>query len=146
MPSKKGLTDKQKVFIDEYIKTTNATKSAIHAGYSKRTAKQIGTENLKKPLISAAIAAAQALVREESLMSARQIREWWVAVIRGEINETFVGKDGKAILVPPKMADRVSASTNLAKSMGLFVDRMKFEGEGFILRFHAPLPPEPEKT
>ena len=34
----KDLTDKQKMFCDEYLKTFNATKSAILAGYSKKTA------------------------------------------------------------------------------------------------------------
>ena len=38
----KKLTIKQKKFADEYIKTGNATQSAINAGYSKKTAGQVG--------------------------------------------------------------------------------------------------------
>jgi len=49
------LTPKQKKFADEYIKTGNATQSAIEAGYSKRTAAVIATENLIKPNIKAYI-------------------------------------------------------------------------------------------
>ncbi len=50
-PIKKKLTLKQQKFKTEYIKTGNATKSAIKAGYSKKTAYSIGSENLKKPEI-----------------------------------------------------------------------------------------------
>ena len=42
------MTPKQHKFCDEYIKTGNATQSAINAGYSKKTAKQIGQQNLTK--------------------------------------------------------------------------------------------------
>ena len=46
--NKPKLTVKQKKFADEYIKTGNATQSAITAGYSKKTARAIGQENLTK--------------------------------------------------------------------------------------------------
>ena len=39
------LTQKQQRFVDEYIISGNATQAAIKAGYSKKTAKQMGTEN-----------------------------------------------------------------------------------------------------
>lgn len=45
------LTAKQRAFIDHYVVTKNATRSAILAGYSKNTAHVIGLENLRKPLI-----------------------------------------------------------------------------------------------
>jgi len=46
------LTEKQNQFILEYMKDLNATQAAIRAGYSKKTAKVIGYENLTKPYIS----------------------------------------------------------------------------------------------
>lgn len=49
---KKGLTVKQQVFIREYLTNGyNGTKAAISAGYSKRSAKEIATENFTKPAI-----------------------------------------------------------------------------------------------
>ena len=42
------LTEKQKRFIDYYVETANATESAKRAGYSSKTAKNIGAENLTK--------------------------------------------------------------------------------------------------
>jgi phage terminase small subunit len=46
--SKKPLTNKQQKFVQEYVKSWNATKAAILAGYSEKTAYSIGIENLKK--------------------------------------------------------------------------------------------------
>lgn len=54
-----GLLPKQWLFVSEYLLTGNATKAAIHAGYSPKTAYSIGQENLKKPVIAAAIAEKQ---------------------------------------------------------------------------------------
>jgi phage terminase small subunit len=46
------LTAKQKRFVDEYMLDLNATQQQqIRAGYSKKTAKEIGYENLTKPHI-----------------------------------------------------------------------------------------------
>lgn len=47
----KRLTDKQKRFVEEYCVDFNATQAAIRAGYSKKTAKETGYENLTKPHI-----------------------------------------------------------------------------------------------
>lgn len=43
------LTDKQELFAREYLKDLNATQAAIRAGYSEKTAKEAGYENLTKP-------------------------------------------------------------------------------------------------
>ena len=51
----KKLTPKQKMFVKEYLVDLNATRAAIAAGYSKKTAKEIGYENLTKPYIAEAI-------------------------------------------------------------------------------------------
>ncbi len=53
------LTPKQQRFVDEYLIDLNATQAAIRAGYSKNSARQIGVENLTKPVIAAAVAKAK---------------------------------------------------------------------------------------
>lgn len=45
------LTVNQKRFIEEYCKDFNATQAAIRSGYSEKTAKEQGYENLTKPHI-----------------------------------------------------------------------------------------------
>lgn len=52
------LTEKQKRFVDEYLIDLNATQAAIRAGYSEKTANEIGAENLGKPSIREAVDAA----------------------------------------------------------------------------------------
>lgn len=49
------LTIKEERFIEEYLKDFNATQSAIRAGYSKNTSRQIGYENLTKLYIKSEI-------------------------------------------------------------------------------------------
>ncbi|MEJ9164039.1 terminase small subunit, partial [Paenibacillus graminis] len=49
------LTDKQRMFVLEYMRDFNATRAAMAAGYSMRTAYSIGWENLRKPEIQAEI-------------------------------------------------------------------------------------------
>lgn len=49
------MTPKQKRFVDEYLIDLNATQAAIRAGYSAKTARQIGEENLSKPVIQTAL-------------------------------------------------------------------------------------------
>lgn len=46
------LTDKQKRFVEEYLIDLNATQAAIRAGYSIKTAEQIGFQLLNKTLVS----------------------------------------------------------------------------------------------
>jgi phage terminase small subunit len=55
-----ALTAKQRRFVDEYLKDLNATQAAIRTGYSQKTARQMGAENLSKPVIQAAIAESMA--------------------------------------------------------------------------------------
>lgn len=67
------LTGKQKRFVEEYLLDINATKAAIRAGYSAKTAEAIGWENLRKPEIQAAIQAAMQQRSERT-----QIDQDWV--------------------------------------------------------------------
>ena len=69
----RNLTPKQLRFIDEYLIDLNATQAAIRAGYSKNSARQIGVENLSKPVFAAALAKAK---RERS--EATKIDAEWV--------------------------------------------------------------------
>jgi phage terminase large subunit len=49
------LSDRQRLFIEEYLQCWNATEAARRAGYSLKTAYSIGSENLTKPEIKVAI-------------------------------------------------------------------------------------------
>lgn len=49
------FTTKERRFIEEYLVDFNATQASIRAGYSIKTARSIGSENLTKPNIKAEI-------------------------------------------------------------------------------------------
>ena len=74
-------TNKQRVFIAEYLKDFNATQAAIRAGYSKKTARAIGHENLTKPDISEEIKAAI----EERQMGADEALSLMADIARGDM-------------------------------------------------------------
>ena len=67
------LTDKQEKFCYEYVLHLNASKAAINAGYSEKTAYSIGGENLKKPEIQARIRYMQDNLAETAQLSALRV-------------------------------------------------------------------------
>jgi phage terminase small subunit len=64
------LTPKQAAFVREYLLDLNATQAAIRAGYSERTAEKIGSENIRKPDVRAAIDACLAGRAERTQINA----------------------------------------------------------------------------
>lgn len=78
------LTPKQQLFVNKYFEYgLNATKAAIAAGYSERTARAIGCENLTKPDIRAAIDAELA----KHAMSAHEVIYHITAIARGDMRD-----------------------------------------------------------
>lgn len=67
------LTPKQERFVAEYLVDLNATQAALRSGYSPRTAHKIGSENLHKPAVIEAIAAAQASRAERAELTADMV-------------------------------------------------------------------------
>lgn len=84
------LTPKQQRFADEYIKTGNATQSAIEAGYSKKSAQVIGAENLLKPMVKKYIAERMEQIASNRVMGYTEAVELLTSIARGELMETVV--------------------------------------------------------
>ena len=70
------LTEKQKRFADYYIETGNITEAAVKAGYSKKTARVIGQENLLKPAIKGYIDEKLEAMQDERTASAKEVLEF----------------------------------------------------------------------
>ena len=49
------LTNKQERFVEEYLVDLNAKQASIRAGYSEKTAAEMGYENLTKPHVQECI-------------------------------------------------------------------------------------------
>lgn len=70
-----ALTPKQRAFVKAYVREPNATKAAKAACYSEATAYSIGSENLRKPQIAAAVEAGleQVMGRNEVLSRTAEV-------------------------------------------------------------------------
>ena len=113
------LTEKQKRFIDYYIETANATESARKAGYSKKTAKNIGNENLTK--LNFFIK--QKLEEKESqrIASQDEVLQYLTKVMRGEEKDQF-GLDAS-------LQDRTKCAELLGKRWGTFKDKVEHSSD-----------------
>jgi phage terminase small subunit len=91
--TKNKLTPKQERFVAEYLVDLNATQAAIRAGYSKKTAQQVGSENLSKPVIAEAIAAKTAKQLEQADFTAQDIKAAISRQVNRDVRRLF-DKDG----------------------------------------------------
>ncbi len=111
------LTQKQRLFADEYIKSGNATQSAIKAGYANEVS---GRENLQKPTVKAYIDAKMAEIESHKIADAKEAMQAITAIARGETTETqaqinpLSGKWEK-IEVPADLKVRLSAWKEILK-------------------------------
>mgnify|MGYP003272112185 CR=1 FL=1 len=114
------LTPKQKDFCEYYLQTGNAAEAARLAGYSDKTARVIGPENLSKPAISEYIAARRAEMDKALIADADEVLKFFTDTMRGEVKDQF-GLD-------PSLADRIKAAELLGKRYRLFTDKVSVEG------------------
>ncbi|MGI1808864.1 terminase small subunit [Pediococcus pentosaceus] len=114
----KKLTPKQKKFADSYIESGNATQSAIKAGYSRKTAKSVGSENLTKPDIKSYIEKKMKEVESHKIMDAKEAMELLTRIARGEEMETKVVAtrfDVETVEVPSDNKTKMIAVKELLK-------------------------------
>lgn len=113
MPSEIKLTPKQKTFCEEYVKNGgNGTQAAITAGYSKKNANVIASENLTKPYISAYIAELQDEIDERNghdIMSLADIQKRRSDIARGRETDAFG--------FTPDFASQLKAMSDLEKAL-----------------------------
>lgn len=101
------LNDRQKAFADYFLECGNATEAAKRAGYSEKTARQMGAENLSKPSISAYIKQRTAEQDAARVASADEVLRFYTSVMRGEVKDAF-GLDAG-------LAERLKAADSLYK-------------------------------
>lgn len=112
------LTEKQKRFIDYYIETANATESAKRAGYSEKTAKNIGAENLTK--LNFFIQKKLEEKESNRIASQDEVLEYLTKVMRGELKDQF-GLDAS-------LQDRTKCAELLGKRYGTFKEKVDVNG------------------
>jgi phage terminase small subunit len=142
-----NLTDKQKLFVAEYLVDLNASRAAERAGYSKESAGEIGYQLLQKTSISKAIS--KAFKRREKRTQVSQdkvVRElariafasigtmatWTGDAIVLKDSESLADDDRAAIQeitktetphgsnIRVKLADKLTALEKLGRHLGMF--------------------------
>lgn len=83
------LTPKQALFVCEYLVDLNATQAAIRAGYSKKTAANIGEENLRKPNIKQAVATALGARMDKANVDATWLLKRLVSEAEADIADIY---------------------------------------------------------
>lgn len=147
------LTAKQQRFCDEYLVDLNATQAAIRAGYSKKNANNIASENLAKPNIREYID--KRLSEKESKLIARQdeVLKYLTAVMRREKKESVVvtvsqeestykpDENGtirkhtiksevpEIVTIPTRISDANKAAELLGKVYSLFKDKLNVDAK-----------------
>lgn len=112
------LTEKQKRFIDYYIEFADAKRAAIEAGYSNKTAKQIGSENLSK--LDCFIKLKLDEKQSQRIASQDEVLEYLTRVMRGEEKDQFD--------LDASLQDRTKCAELLGKRYGTFVDKKEVSG------------------
>mgnify|MGYP004700120987 FL=1 len=139
------MTEKQKRFCDEYLIDLNATQAAIRSGYSAKTAKQIGQQNLTKLDIQEYINKRLAEKEAELIADQDEILRTLTRVLRRQEMDTVVvtckersskyDEKGKKVTiekevpqlvqVPTKVSDLNKAAELLGKRYALFTDKVE---------------------
>lgn len=114
------LKPKELIFAEEWLKTTNATQSAIKAGYSERTAYSAGSRLLKKVDVKQYIDERLAEMKESSIADTNEVMQFLSSTMRGDIPDQF-GLD-------PALNDRIKAAELLGKRYKLFTDKQEISG------------------
>lgn len=142
------MTDKQQRFCDEYLIDLNATQAAVRAGYSEKTARVIGQENLTKPAIKEYIEKRMAEKEDALIAKQDEVMKYLTSVMRRELCEHVVvtlveelstyepdgeGKMRKQttktekpeiVEIPARLADANKAAELLGKAYALFTDKV----------------------
>lgn len=87
------LNDKQKRFCEEYLIDLNATQAAIRAGYSEKTARAIGAENLTKPDIQEYLTNLRLELQDETKITPEKVLKEYAKIAFLDIRR-FYNVDG----------------------------------------------------
>jgi phage terminase small subunit len=104
------VSERERRFIERFMGSGNATKAATEAGYSRKTASQIGYRLLRKVQIQRAIAER---TQNDPIVWTREDRQrFWTAIASGATR-----------FERAPLRDRLKASELLGRSQADFIDR-----------------------
>lgn len=117
------LTDRQRLFVENYIKLGNKTEAYKQAGYSNKgnynSICRAANRLLENPNVTAYYRDLISNRRKDSIASVEEVLEFYTSVMRGQVKDAF-GLD-------PSLADRLKAADALAKRYQLFTQKLEIE-------------------
>lgn len=142
-----ALNERERLFVDEYIKLGNAYQAALNAGYKHKTALYSSrwineTPNLNKPNekgkshfkpeVKAAIDARMAEKQRELIADQDEVLQYLTDVLRGKtvssvLARTEMGSE-EVIEKPPDEKERLKAAELLGRRYGTFTDKVNVDG------------------
>lgn len=137
-----ALNDREKLFVDEYIKLGNAYQAALNAGYAETTArwackwinedehpKKPRGKSKFKPELRAAINKRMAEKESELIADQDEVLRYLTSVMRGKSSASVLARDcegsDQVIEKPPDEKERLKAAELLGKRYGLYTDRIE---------------------
>ncbi|MBY5033885.1 terminase small subunit [Streptococcus gallolyticus] len=126
-----GMTEKQKIFADEYIIDLNATR-AYKVAYPNvkkdNVASAAGCRMLGNVKVKAYIDERLEELKSERVADQQEVLEFLTSVMRGEVTEPLLVLDGegtqRVIDARPNVSTRKSAAVDLGKRFGLFTEKV----------------------
>ena len=122
------LRPRQRAFCQYYVELGEAKAAALKAGYSEKTATEMGYENLSKPHLAAYIKKLMDQKENSRIASAEEVLQFLTEMSRGNIQEETISVYKKHSEIVKKQAtprDRIKAAELLGKRYALFTDRME---------------------
>lgn len=116
--AKKNLTEKQRMFAEEYLKNGgNIFKACLSAGYTPAYAQGKGYLLLENDLVKDYMAKLTKKTDKSKIKSIEEVQEFWSNIMDNS---------------DEKIADRLRASENIAKVYGAFITKNETTLQGAI--------------
>lgn len=135
-----GMTEKQKIFADEYIICLNATrayKKAYPNVKKDEVARSNGSRLLTNANVKAYIDEQLERLQSERVADQQEVMEYLTAVMRGKKTEPLLVLDGegkqKVVDAIPPIQARTKAAELLGKRYRLFTDKQEVEVQGTVV-------------
>ena len=135
-----GMTEKQKIFADEYIIDLNATrayKAAYPSVKKDNVASAAASRMLGNVKVKAYIDEQLEKLKSERVADQQEVMEYLTAVMRGKKTEPLLVLDGegkqKVVDVIPPVQARTKAAELLGKRYRLFTDKQEVEVQGTVV-------------
>lgn len=115
------MTPRQRAFVDHFIVSLNATDAAVKAGYSAKTAKQMGHKTLQVPAVAEAVRKHAEARSAKSGLTAELLDRKLLALVNFDPRK-LLGDDGR-VKMPHEWDDETAAAIAGMENEELFEGR-----------------------